>query len=327
LWLGSLAGFYETSRGELRVFGRGGDTLYFHTELALVPEHKLGFFVSYNSDTGAAARNQIVEAFFKRYFPRPAPAAPDRSEAARRRLARFAGAYRSTRYDHTTLAKMSALIGTIRVTARADGTLSVPILGVGRKPWVEVGPLLFQERDGVDKIAFREDDRGLITHLFLGPFPPLAFERLTAGEDPRVHLTLAVSSLLVLASAAATWPIGYARRRWKKLPPASPERGARAARVLAWSVSVLFILFLVLSSVAQDDPLEIVFGVPPLLARALVLPVLAALLSPAVVVFVVLAWKRGYWRIGARLHYTLVALAAGVFLWVLNYWNLLGFKY
>jgi hypothetical protein len=92
-------------------------------------------------------------------------------------------------------------------------------------------------------------------------------------------------------------------------------------------VSALFILFLVLSSVAQDDPLEIVFRVPPLLARALVLPVLAALLSPALGVFVVLAWKRGYWRIGARLHYTLVALAAGVFLWMLNYWNLLGFKY
>ena len=38
-------------------------------------------------------------------------------------------------------------------------------------------------------------------------------------------------------------------------------------------------------------------------------------------------WWKGLWGLTARLHYTLVALAALAFAWFLNYWNLLGFRY
>jgi hypothetical protein len=34
-----------------------------------------------------------------------------------------------------------------------------------------------------------------------------------------------------------------------------------------------------------------------------------------------------YWGIGARVHYTLVTVAAVAFVWFLNYWNLLGWRF
>jgi hypothetical protein len=41
----------------------------------------------------------------------------------------------------------------------------------------------------------------------------------------------------------------------------------------------------------------------------------------------IVAWKQGFWGWMARIYYSMVALAALSFVWFLNYWNLLGFRY
>jgi hypothetical protein len=43
--------------------------------------------------------------------------------------------------------------------------------------------------------------------------------------------------------------------------------------------------------------------------------------------FVVLAWKRSYWSLPARIHYTLVTFALLAFIWWLNNWILLGYMF
>jgi len=40
-----------------------------------------------------------------------------------------------------------------------------------------------------------------------------------------------------------------------------------------------------------------------------------------------LAWKDSYWGIVGRVYYTLVTLAAVGFVWFLNNWNLLGWRF
>ncbi|MGH2628527.1 MAG: serine hydrolase domain-containing protein, partial [Anaerolineales bacterium] len=49
---GFCLGFYEKSSHGLRIIGHGGDTQWFHTDLALIPEANLGLFVSYNTASG-----------------------------------------------------------------------------------------------------------------------------------------------------------------------------------------------------------------------------------------------------------------------------------
>jgi hypothetical protein len=73
-----------------------------------------------------------------------------------------------------------------------------------------------------------------------------------------------------------------------------------------------------------SDPNEIAFGLPRLLRAALVLPVVAAVLTVLSLLFLVRAWLKGYWSVGGRIFYSLVALFAVAFLAVLRYWNLLG---
>jgi hypothetical protein len=47
-------------------------------------------------------------------------------------------------------------------------------------------------------------------------------------------------------------------------------------------------------------------------------------LTLGMVVLAALAWKDRYWSVAGRVHYTLVALAAVLFVFMLNSWNLVG---
>jgi hypothetical protein len=70
-----------------------------------------------------------------------------------------------------------------------------------------------------------------------------------------------------------------------------------------------------------------VFGVSIIYRIVLGVGVLAAVLTIGALIYSALAWKNSYWGIVARVHYTLVTLAALAFVWFLNYWNLLGWRF
>src|SRR4051794_17862715 len=72
-------GFYEESRNNQRIIGHGGDTVFFHSDLHLVLDQKVGFFVSYNSagnssGLGDSPRATLWEGFLDRYYPYTVPA-------------------------------------------------------------------------------------------------------------------------------------------------------------------------------------------------------------------------------------------------------------
>src|SRR5215813_12031086 len=91
---GMAYGFYEESRNGHRIIGHGGDTVYFHSDLHLVPDANLGFFVSYNSAGRgqASLRTLLWEAFLDRYFPfTPEPKAT--SSNAKDEVSKVSGTY------------------------------------------------------------------------------------------------------------------------------------------------------------------------------------------------------------------------------------------
>jgi hypothetical protein len=91
-----------------------------------------------------------------------------------------------------------------------------------------------------------------------------------------------------------------------------------------WNISALNVLFLIMFVVSLQD----LALFPTSFTRvALGLALLAAALSVAAVAGTALAWRRRYWGIVGRAHYTLVTLGAVAFVWFLDYWNLLGFRF
>jgi hypothetical protein len=69
------------------------------------------------------------------------------------------------------------------------------------------------------------------------------------------------------------------------------------------------------------------FGVSMIDRIVLGLGVLSALLTVGALVYTVLAWKNSYWGVAFRAYYTLATVAAAAFVWFLNNWNLLGWRY
>jgi hypothetical protein len=56
----------------------------------------------------------------------------------------------------------------------------------------------------------------------------------------------------------------------------------------------------------------------------LLVPPATALLGVAVAVCAIVAWRRRFWTVAGRLHYSVLAAAIVVYALVLGYWNLLG---
>jgi hypothetical protein len=89
------------------------------------------------------------------------------------------------------------------------------------------------------------------------------------------------------------------------------------------ALNLLFLIGLVL---IVSNPLNLAFGVSPMLTMLFALALVSAVLTVCVVISTILAWWGHFWSAGRRVHYTLVTLAALAFAWELVYWNLLGFR-
>src|SRR5438874_7272303 len=63
--------FMEYWLNPVRVIGHGGDTVYFHSDMVLVPVAHVGYFISYNSlgKNIGGGRGEVQRAFMNRYFP------------------------------------------------------------------------------------------------------------------------------------------------------------------------------------------------------------------------------------------------------------------
>jgi len=329
---GNAHGFWERDLNGLRILEHGGDILCFHSLFMLIPERNVGFFVSYNSaGSGGMNRYVLFQAFLDRYFPAPdviGPAVAPASTASEsaRRAARYTGTYEMNRRSFTKYAKFAALMTPIKLRATPEGNLLVVMpAGLGTKAFSELEPGVFREIGGQEKIIFKGDESGETRYAFYSAFPEMVLVKLKGTQAPSFHYLVAGLAVVLFLTAAVGWPLGVLRRRVCRRPQfGNPAPGA--ARWLAGGMSAFFLLFIIGLAAAASNLDQFFYGVPSVLKISLAFPVIAAVLGIGVLVFLFLAWRKKYWTGCSRVHYTLVFLAALDFLWLLNFWNLLGWK-
>ena len=71
---GNAHGFWEFAYNDLHLIEHGGDTIYFHSQLALIPDKNVGWFISYNTSPGES-REQLFHALLNRFYPASSPLA------------------------------------------------------------------------------------------------------------------------------------------------------------------------------------------------------------------------------------------------------------
>ncbi len=323
---GNAYGFWEQKLNNLRIIGHAGDTWAFHSLLALIPEHNIGFFISYNS-TGASGftRDQLFLAFLNRYFPMTdSPDWKPLSEPTIRSR-KYVGSYGALRGVFSSYEKLGNLIMTSKIKMDEDGSLVMPLpMGLGTKRWIEVSPLLFREKGGQGTLLFMDDAKGRISHAYIPDFF-MVLERLKWYKTPFFHFCLLGFCIVLFLSAALGWPLGAiarklcSRDRDKKKSPSFPKW---IAGLMSW----LFLVFIFGLVGMMSNYMELMFGVPPMLKTLSVLTMIAVILAVGVFLSLILVWRKGYWTVCGRIYYTSIFLASCAFIWFLNYWHLFGFK-
>jgi CubicO group peptidase (beta-lactamase class C family) len=325
---GMALGFYEESSHGRRIIGHGGDTAYFHSDLHLMLDEGLGFFISYNSagrrQTGGRA--EVWRAFLDRYFaaaPSEAPAVPTAEADARE----VSGGYIVSRRSEGSFLRANALMGQLEVNARDNGEIELPAMrGPNGRPirWRPVARHVYREIDGHRTIAFRRDDAGRLelVHVF-----PAMTARRAAWYEHQLGLTIALgASIALFALTIAGWPLSaWMRRHYGAALPLAPD--ARRLRLwvrLAAIANLLIVAGWAWFAAQMEEIGSANSGVD---WAVLTLEAVSWLSVPAAGVALLNARHsvrdRSRWW-GTRLHDVLLALAAVVFVLLLWWFNALA---
>lgn len=308
--------FDEKFWGERRYLAKTGGAPGFHNRMILVPDDGLGVYIVYNRSHTVPLGWQLENALLERLYPISKQAVERRASSATTpgQASRYAGHYRELiDYSDRSLEKIQALMNYVQVSANDDGGLNL----FGSR-MVEVEPGLYQATDDGDYAAFAQDSEGRVTYLFAYR---TAFARIPWYETTPVQEGLLGFAVVVFLSGAMAWFVALLRRQ-------------AAGRWVSGLVSILNLVFLVglgilfMPVFASPDPAwEFTFAPSPALWVLLAVPLLTSGLVGILLVTNLLGWWNRQRSTLTRVHNSLVLLGGMAFIFFLDTWNLLGFRF
>jgi len=209
-------GFFHQVRNGQTMFGHGGDTVLFHTDLALLPQQDVGIYMSFNSrgtgDAVYAARALLLEGFMDRYFPAPAvaPAAPLAS--AVEDAAQIAGIYQSSRRVEHGFISLFYMLGQNRITANGDGTIATADRITGKNVvFAQIAPQHWREVGGSRELML--EMQGDVATVIDSTDPTSVLQAIPAPLIATLIPLILLASVAVLALVVMLWPLSAVLRR------------------------------------------------------------------------------------------------------------------
>ena len=326
--MGMALGFYETEQNGFRLVGHGGDTAWFHSDLAIDRENNVAVFTSFSGIGGGTVRSAVVPAFYDRFFPEEFEV-PEPPSDFSERAGKYAGAYNFWRRNFSTMEKGLSLFGNIMVAPSQDNSLIITF-GEDSKEYVEIENNLFLQKEpgltlsgmAPNKVAFQEDENGAITGFVMDGLPFMSLQKLPFYATSGFIVPLLIGSLVIFLFVVLRRL--YQREQFKAMKVR--DRTATRAAVYTAVDHLVAIAALGIALVVSGDKLggEITLA----LKIALLFPVIACVVSLWLFYQFIQVWKDGLLAsVWARLRYTVVTLAALFMLWFYWFSNILGWQY
>jgi len=232
-------GFWEDDAFGPRVIGHGGDTMWFHSGLYLLPEQRAGVFFVQNSAGKRVLRDAVFRRFVERYVGRP-PVSAIQAETPDDRG--IEGSYISSRRAEHGPGKLAGLLSQVTVARAADGRLVVSsVRDENDKPLAlqQVSSGVWQAPGSDDpqaaprRVYFRRNAEGrweMGGHMPVAVWQQAAWYQRTGVVGGALALALSVSLLTLMA-----WPVGAALRRFGWRPRALTSATTMLRRASRWS--------------------------------------------------------------------------------------------
>jgi CubicO group peptidase (beta-lactamase class C family) len=324
-------GFYEESKNGHRIIGHGGDTAYFHSDMHLILDQNVGFFISFNSagkPEAGLGRVDIFGKFMDRYFPFTPPPG-EKVENSKDHVQQVSGLYMSSRRPEGSFLRVLEFPGQLKVVPNADGTVSIDLLkdpnGEAKK-YEEIKPFLFREVHGQLHLAFKPDANGKMAMSIDWPF--FIFQRPGFLDNKYLNMALIIPSLVVMALTLLLWPVAAGIRKHYAHPlQLSPQQKRMRLLVrLVCVIDVALVLGWVILASKSDDPGAINRTLDTWIILLMILGVIGALGTLIALLNAVRNWgDKQLWR-WTRIHDLVLAIACVAFTWFIWHWNMINFN-
>jgi CubicO group peptidase (beta-lactamase class C family) len=210
-------GFYEQQVNGISAIGHGGDLSYFHSYLWLMPDQKIGVYVSMNSaganDQNFLIRLALFQAFGDRYFPAPAKT-PVELPTAKAHAKMLTGHYLASRGSFTNFLDASNFLEQTSIGLDEDGRPDVPsLLGEVPRKWIEVAPFLWQDAYGSQRLSAKVENGEVIRWSVDAVSPFMVWDRVPWPRNTAWLMPAAIVGTVIVAITALGWPIGAIARR------------------------------------------------------------------------------------------------------------------
>lgn len=303
-------------------FGHGGAMAYGASDLIIVPDLKLGVFVSTNGIGGFGFANDLVRRMLKDFAPLP-EREPVRTAETKAMAKSLAGDWILNRRPWSrTEAAFSFFVSGFKVKAEDNGDLLIGDVLSPPQRFVPMGNGVWQSPTRYSQRIAAKDAQGRMT-LWSGSGTGGA---VRAGP---LQKPLFVAILLALTVIIGT--VAFGRFLIGKKPPATSfERYARRSAAftgLAWAIGLGGFLTVIGKSV-PDEGAALVFTYPgPMVVLAWIIALAAALTLYALPGLAVLG-KAGEWSIVRKLKHAamlIIFVLAAVVSWTLGLVGYQGF--
>lgn len=320
---GMAHGFIESRIHGYRVYGHGGGTVHFLSDMQMIPELGLGIFISTNTTGGGS---QLINGFVKllvgRYFENKAMPRPEPPGDFAARGAQFEGTYIGTRRSYTSVERvMNNPLFSVATTK--DGYLLLTTPGSVSR-WVEIAPYTFQAEDSDNVLKFVTDDSGSVTSIYL-PVPIMVMEKVGPLGNPNVlYIVLVLGVVVFMCALFGAW-----LRRKQDIDQTPRERLASQVTLTTCAVwLVCYILAIAPMNELGSNIMSVFYAFPqPLLVAAFTVAILGAVLSIVSGLLLYPVWTQSSWPLWRRLRHTGVVVCILATAWVLNDLNAIGYHY
>ncbi|KQY92885.1 serine hydrolase [Caulobacter sp. Root1455] len=319
------AGFQDIPLpGGRRGFGHAGATLWFHSNMVMVPDLGLGIFVAVNTDTGADLPSSLPSTILERFYA-PRPEIPAASRITHDEARAYEGQFLTTRRAYGGLEGfIDRLIGEATVRAAPDGRLTLTIDRKSSQWTATDQPDTFAPVSGPGLLVFQRDD-GKVTRFF-SPMGEAAFERVGFPHQPALLTTFAVLTAL----AAIATLIGVAtrdRREARQTPTQARASLLQTIQAILWLIALIGVGVF---ANGASDLAKVFYGWPSgWLLSASACAFVATLLTIATLAMLPLVWRGGRrvdsWVSLRKLAFTCTTLIFLGFALLLAAWGFLEF--
>jgi len=317
-------GLYDFNWNGIKYYAHEGAIQGFVSQLSLFPKKNIGFYICTNSSGFPHGNSRVfINQYADRLLTLLIPQEHDKKQQEKialksgtvdKPLERFAGAYRSTHYGHTTFSKLGVLIGLapeITIVSQ-DSTLKIPEWNLELRP---ISDLTFHSNFGY--LAFDRNTEGEISHFFGQTY---SYQKLKWYEPVKFQMLWIGSIILILLSYIT---VSAVRRLFIR------NIKCHSIKYLNFSLasSILLSIVILAYGLMTTDTMELPYGVPLLIKITLVMPFIIIPLELVTIYLLTKTIRSKELGTLDLIYQTVIVITSLLFIPLLTYYNLIGFNY